>query len=709
MSAHDSGPHKTHQAEILILSVDPNLHESLSSILEKQEIQSEIVATVPSALERFAKVQYPFLLIDADGCGRETTRLVSTVRASHPDCSVVVVASDPPVELLLSLIRVGIYDFLIKPVDLKQLASTIRFVCQKRMISEVKSEIIDRFRSSTALLDRNQADLRQEAFKINAELKSLDTALKRYVSQLTILYQMGRDISDNENWSDALDRFLMALVNYMHAEGAALLLFSNEGKRIGPRASFQVDEISLKRSCEDILKGWKKHPRGSEIHTLEGYSDGRFDTCLERTVPWRITLIPLKHRNRSLGFVLMDKNYNSNQTFKIDYNFLNTIQTIFAGEVANASYISQLRQLSRFNEKVLDNINSGVITTDTKGRVRFSNKHARGLCPRLETSARIYFGELFKSRTYGDEFFEKIIHSEKDIHILEVECTQGARGLFPARLSTTKMHDDNLNGNVIVAIFEDLTEQKRLEAEIRKNDRLRALGQLSAGVAHEIRNPLTGIATSVEVLGSKLKGEQEKVKYILAVLDEINRLDAIIRNLLNFARPAKPRIAPCSLPEIANRVIGLLADQAETKGVELLLKENLADETCSADADQITQVLINIVLNAIQACREGDRVEVVLRDEAAPGEGRERFARVDVIDTGPGVPESIRNSLFEPFVTTKSKGTGLGLAISQQIIEDHGGKIVCDFTPRNTIFSVILPAEKQESTINSPSNRAKGS
>jgi signal transduction histidine kinase len=545
--------------------------------------------------------------------------------------------------------------------------------------------------------DNKKPDLYREALRAKQDLQILNKDLKRHVSQLTILYKMGRDISENENWSDAIDRFLMALVNYLQADGAALLLFSEFERRLAPRSSFQVDDASLKTACATLLEGWKEHPRSSEIHTIESYKDKVFDSCLERTTAWCHTIIPLKHRNRSLGFLLIDKDYRNNQAFRNDYHFLNTLQTIFAGEVANASYISELRQLSRFNEKVLDNINSGVITTDTTGGVRFFNRRARSMCPQLGGKENFLFDELFKSRTFGKNFFKKIIRSRKHSFILEIECKRGRNTFFPARLSTTKMHDDNSNGNVIVGIFEDLTDQKRMESEIRKNDRLRALGQLSAGVAHEIRNPLTGIATSIEVLGSKLREEPDKVKYIHAVLNEINRLDGIIRNLLNFAKPSKPRISTCSLPEIAGRVIHLLTEQARDKGVELTLANDLDDDTCSADPDQITQVLMNIVLNAIQACEEGDRIEMVLRDKMESSVDGKRYRRVDVIDSGPGIPKAIRRNLFDPFFTTKAQGTGLGLAISQQIVEEHGGKIVNEFGSGGTMFSVLLPAALIES------------
>jgi signal transduction histidine kinase len=405
-----------------------------------------------------------------------------------------------------------------------------------------------------------------------------------------------------------------------------------------------------------------------------------------------MTIIPLRHRNRPLGFLLLEKEYRNGFDFRGDYDFLNTLQTIFVEEIANASYISELRHLSRFNNKVLDNLRSGVLTTDLTGTVNYSNEWARGMCPGLRTSSPkpVHFDDLFKSRQFGANFYERVIRSNKNSHILEVEC-QGGKERFPARLRTAKMYDDNLGGMVIVAIFEDLTEQKRMENEIRRNDRLRVLGQLSAGVAHEIRNPLTGIATSAEVLADKLGRENENVKYIRAILDEIHRLDGIIRNLLDFARPPKPQIAPCSLPDIFTRVVTLLADEAEKKGVALSVERNLGAAYCEADAAQLTQVVLNIVMNAVQACREGDEVKVGVKREHPSDTSYARTLRIDVVDSGPGVPREVRESLFDPFVTTKTRGTGLGLAISQHIVEEHDGSIECDFLKTGTRFSIRLP------------------
>ena len=515
--------------------------------------------------------------------------------------------------------------------------------------------------------------------------------LQRVAAQLKTLYHMGRDLGEDENWSDALDRFLMALVNFMGANGAGLLLFSDNERALSARAVFHLDDTLVARIIETVREGWKHHARASEIHSLESYATGERPTsCLERTAPWSLTVIPMRHRGRALGFLVLDKAYTGGLDFQYDYHFLSTLQTIFAEEIANASYISELRQLSRFNHKVLDNIRSGVVTTDLAGLIRYANSFANELCPRLRGIARaqVAFDDLFRSPDGASGLFAHFLASQSDSTVTEVEC-HGGSSAFPARLRLTRMHDDLVNGTVIVAIFDDLSEQKRMEEALRRNDRLRAIGQLSAGVAHEIRNPLAGIATTAEVLGAKLGPGDDRARYTRVILDEVTRLDGIVRNLLAFARPPRPTIAPCAVEDLLARIRHLVGEPAQARGVELNTSAGEAATACLADAAQLTQVLLNLALNAVQACTAGERVSVSAR---AHNEGARDWIMIDVEDNGAGVPREIRATLFDPFVTTRAQGTGLGLAISRQIVEDHHGSLVCTFLDRGTRFTVKIPA-----------------
>lgn len=631
-------------------------------------------------------------VIDTDALV-EVPTAVRTLRLANPRASVLAVGAAPSKALLLELLRAGVNDFIEKPIDVDGFAGRIRGMCERALAARSTIDVARRWRGGSP--DGLQADMQRQMLRTHEDLQSLEKRLHRAMSQLKTLYHMGRDLADNENWSDALDRFLMALVSFMEADGAALLLFSHGETVLAARSTFQIGGDALEEACGQMLSGWKSHPRGNEIHSLESYQESRHGACLERTAPWQVTIIPLRHRNQALGFLLIEKRYRDGFDFKSDYDFLNTLQTIFVEEIANASYISELRQLSRFNNKVLDNIRSGVVSTDLEGAVRYANVWAADLCPDLRTgrgsrTPAVAFDLLFRSREHPDGLFAYIVGSRRGSHIFEAECHGGKESPFPVRVRTTRMFDDNLNGHVVVAIFEDLTEQRRMEEELRRNDRLRALGQLSAGVAHEIRNPLTGIATSAEVLAEKLSDDEDKKRYVRAMLEEIHRLDGIIRNLLSFARPPRPRFEMCDLDAVVERVNGLVADQATGRGVTVALKPERQHRYCYGDSGQITQVVLNVVLNAIQACESGGEVRVEVHGDPYDA-ATSAVARIDVTDTGPGVPREVRESLFDPFVTTKSQGTGLGLAISQQIVEDHHGSIRCEFLEKGTRFSIDLP------------------
>ncbi len=625
------------------------------------------------------------LVLDTDGAEAEAVSIIADRRTRNPALVVIALGTAPRRDLLVGLMRAGTLDFVEKPVDVDGLGERLVGMYTRSAVARMRRDVTRRLADSADRVERDQAELHREIIRSNEELVLLNRRLRKVVGQLRTLYHMGRDLGENENWSDALDRFLMALVSFMNAEGAALLLYSEGERVLRARSTYQIGRLALETACRRVLEGRASHPRAMEIHPLESYEERRRTACLERGEPWRMTLIPLRHRSQWLGFLLLDKRYRDQRDFEGDYDFLNTLQTIFAEEIANAAYISRLRHLGRFNDKVLDNIQAGVVTTDLEGNVRYANAAAMALCPALRRrEPPCPFDDLFTSRDVEGGLFASLMASPHDAVELEVTCHAAADAEFPARMRATRMFDDDVNGTVLVAIFDDLTEQRRMEAEIRRNDRLRAIGQLAAGVAHEIRNPLTGIANCAEVLAGRLDGGDDRRRYTDAMLDEVRRLDGIVRNLLTYARPPRPRPTDVAVTGVVGRVLELAHEEAARRDV-VLEGDVGADVFVHADGGQLTQVLLNLVMNAIQACGAGDRVRV-----KAERDGARVVLRVE--DDGCGVPLDVRGRLFEPFVTTRSQGTGLGLAISRQLVEDQGGTIDVEFLERGTAFTVTLPA-----------------
>jgi signal transduction histidine kinase len=226
-------------------------------------------------------------------------------------------------------------------------------------------------------------------------------------------------------------------------------------------------------------------------------------------------------------------------------------------------------------------------------------------------------------------------------------------------------------GTEILALFFDLSRRKEVEAEVRRAERLAALGRLSAGVAHEIRNPLAGIRTTAELLKTRLPDGDERVRFTEVILEETHRLDRIVGSLLQFAKPAEPKLEPIDLGALLDRAVQLASGKASEHRVSIRRSSPRSGPIPLADRDQILQVLLNLILNAIEATPAGGEVRVGATGPA----GRAGTVTIRVEDGGDGVPASIRERIFDPFFTTKPGGTGLGLSISEHIVRRHGGTI----------------------------------
>ncbi len=241
-----------------------------------------------------------------------------------------------------------------------------------------------------------------------------------------------------------------------------------------------------------------------------------------------------------------------------------------------------------------------------------------------------------------------------------------------------------------VVLLEEEDSDPDLE-QARKTDRLISLGELSAYVAHEIRNPLTGIRTTVQFVGSKLAPDDDRRQDLADVIAEIDRIEQIITSLLIFARPPVGKPSPTAVGDVVRRALDNVAPQCASAGVAVEIAIADAVPLVRADADLLLQVFLNLALNAVQAMTEGGGT---LSVSVSPKRTRYRRNMVDVVfaDTGGGIAPEALEKIFAPFFTTRSAGTGLGLAISQQIVREYDGLISAANRPGGGAqFRVLLP------------------
>jgi len=228
-------------------------------------------------------------------------------------------------------------------------------------------------------------------------------------------------------------------------------------------------------------------------------------------------------------------------------------------------------------------------------------------------------------------------------------------------------------------------ELKDSYEQLQRADRLKTLGEVAAGLAHEIRHPLASIRGSLEIIGDRSLQDSPEAEFSHLAMVEVQRLDDLVWEFLRYARPHQPDLRPTTLHGVVERVFALLRVEAERAGVALVTESTGSLPDVCIDPPQIEQVLLNLVLNAIQASPPGACVRV--------GERLERQAAViDVIDEGPGIPDEYVAQVFSPFFTTREKGTGLGLAIASRIVMEHHGTLeIHETSKRGTCVRIRLP------------------
>ena len=237
------------------------------------------------------------------------------------------------------------------------------------------------------------------------------------------------------------------------------------------------------------------------------------------------------------------------------------------------------------------------------------------------------------------------------------------------------------------AIVRDVTALKQMERQLVETERLAAVGELAAVVAHEVRNPLAGIRGGCELLLEGYPVGDARHDIGIEVIHQVDRLNRMVHDLLLFARPKVMDLVPTDLHALLDRTIHVLKEDPENAQVAIVRNYETGDPIVSADGRQLEQVFVNLVLNAIQAMHHKGTLTLTTRIA-------DHEATVSVRDTGPGIPAEAVGQIFNPFFTTRAQGTGLGLAIVKKIVTAHGGRIEASSPPSSgAVFSVTLPRE----------------
>ncbi len=382
-------------------------------------------------------------------------------------------------------------------------------------------------------------------------------------------------------------------------------------------------------------------------------------------------------------------------------------------EDANCELDQKVRALSAlttYNENILSSMTSGLMTLDLEGRFEAMNATAETILGVRGTSMQgCHYSDILAVDALFGQIIESSLQSQTSINVPRLEFTRPDGLAVPLGLRTAMLQSRDQTFGLLV-IFEDLSPVQALERRLRQADRLAAVGQVTAGLAHEIKNPLTSVRAFVQLVRQKHNDAKFIEQFDRIVLHEVDRINGIIEELLDVTR-SRP------LHRLSMNILDLLGHVTEAH-TEMMLQQSVRLEAdwpellpaIDADSEQLQRAFGNLVLNAVEAMPEGGVLGIVCRTvpksitdilasdssvtRAAPEHGPYAAdIEVTVRDTGVGIPTDQLDDLFTPFFTTKKKGTGLGLALTHKIIEEHGGSIqIASELGQGTAVMVRLPA-----------------
>ena len=371
-------------------------------------------------------------------------------------------------------------------------------------------------------------------------------------------------------------------------------------------------------------------------------------------------------------------------------NFNHMIQQIRLHRNELESRLREITSLKVYTDNILSSMTNGLITIDFEKKIVTLNEMAEKILgKKTEEMVNLTFDQVFGDHHPLHRMMIETLSQGEGIFYSELELKKGEENLW-LTASTSLLVDGEGKRMGAMVVFQDITEMKALEEKLRQADRLAALGTLSAGLAHEIKNPLSAIKTFVQLLPQKLESPSFMEKFNITVPREIDRINQLVEDLLELTRSRVRPMATLDVNRLILQVIDLHGEEMEKKHI---LFEDHLDKTIPpihGDSERLYRAFSNLVINAIQAMPNGGSLTISSAQELFSS-----MVKITFRDTGIGMDEKTSENLFNPFFTTKEKGVGLGMALTHKIIEDHRGTIeVMSEKGKGTTFILALPVVK---------------
>jgi len=347
-----------------------------------------------------------------------------------------------------------------------------------------------------------------------------------------------------------------------------------------------------------------------------------------------------------------------------------------------------LMQAQNYTQQLISSMSDGMVSIDTEGRIVSFNKSAIEMLSILPDRMKGY--DLKTVLNFKISGIEEALKTGRSAGEKEILYTKVSGSSLPMGITTSPVLDADGTCQGAVLILRDLRQIKQLEAKVRRSEKLAAIGQLATAVAHEVRNPLGSIKGFAQYLRHALQKQPKEREYAQIMVNEIDRINRVVGDLLSFANPKDAQLRPTNVGQLIQHTLKLVEMDAKAKAIDLQLDSASNMGTVNLDPEQITQAFLNLLINALKFVPHGGHI--LVKTERKESDNSFIF---QVQDDGPGIPAEQMSKIFEPFFTTSETGTGLGLSIVHKIMDNHQGEIdVVSPLPgkdHGTCFTIRLP------------------
>jgi signal transduction histidine kinase/DNA-binding response OmpR family regulator len=689
--------------KILVVDDEVRMCESLKTLLSGVGYDVTTVQEGEGAIEKINWDNFDVVITDIKMPKFDGLDILKTARSKDQDALVILMTGFASLESAVSAINQGAYDYLMKPIEFSDLRLTIRRGLEKRRSDRARNELL-------------------------AELKEKNLELNKRVAELDALYQAGKSLSSTEDLDILLDRIVSLATEVIGAKMGSIMLIQRPEDILTIKSAIGLDPKIIEQTKLELGKSIAGYvaEKGLPLIIQDIEKDEKFKRLSKKHYATKSLLcVPLKIKENVLGVINLSDKVTETPFTQDDLRLLTTFASQAAMAIDDAYHFEQ-------SKKKIGELSILYEIASTLSTLESFEKISDFIFKRLKKIAEIDFAFWLewseKEQKLTLDFSQGSVNTKSDLQIpLEKqeildsnklnskirgkikedpylsECSDSmtsfpiiAEGILHGVLSVGNRRHKIISEDqkhLISIIASQAASVYERQRSILNATRLLTMGNMVSEITHDLKKPLTNIKGTLQLLKEKWSETKEREKFFDMVEQEIFRLNELVKEIVNFSNPRKYELEKKDVRLTIDRALNLVKRDLDARKINL--KKDFQDvPSIFMNQNEIMEVFLNIILNAIEAMPEGGELQVSLKPNPEPNK-KGQFVQICVNDTGGGIATENLSRIFDRYFTTKKDGTGLGLAVVERIVKAHGGFVsVKSELGKGTTFFVNLPAEQ---------------